>query len=203
MDANGSFYSVAQDGTLLRFASCMAGPSEKKLLDADALPEELPVAVSGSSVFTVAPTKAGGIEIGGTQSFGPPRQIELLPRGLESAMYVAVAARGDDVAALWYGTTTAGHVSDSGFAGDFNVYVAILHHFWNSPSVAVFQITTSPVHHGAICRNGISCGSASRGPGDYFDIAIDRWGGVDAVYAADTGTQGTYLEHLPPNLVAR
>lgn len=194
---DGTFYSVAQDGTVEKFVQrCSTSPQGLRVLDDDIVPDELPVATSGTHVFTAAPLKEGGLEFGGLAMDGGIRRIRVTPENVLVGAYPAIAARGDDVAALWYGSNSAGDFTAASWMGSFDVYVAIIHDFWGTASQRVYKIDQAAVHDGPICREGVSCGSASRGPGDYFAIGFDAKGGLNLAYTRDTGDVGIFHVRL-------
>ncbi len=191
-DAAGDFYGVSQQGVVQQFGgSCLPSPQTHAAFQAPINAEELPIATAGTAAYTAATDAGSGAVVVGGVRGGVAHQVAVSPPQLKTSLYTAVAARGEDVAALWYGSSTAGDYQSQGFDGDFDVYVAVVHGFWGNSTIQVFKVNDTPAHHGGICRNGLSC-TFGRGPGDYFDIEYDAAGALHAAFASDTVGGATY-----------
>jgi len=207
-DAGTAYFTWKADGSLTRVAgSCASAPpfaleERKPFFDAVGVNNMIPVATNGTALHVAAAGEGNAMVLASTRSWAdPPRRLTLSPATLATNTFAAVAARGRDVAVAWYGSTTPGDPSASGFSGDFNVYLARVHDPFGeeggAAQVTVQQLTARPNHHGQICMLGLTC-TGSRGLLDYFGVAFDAWGGVDVAYVDDTGSTATYAVHLPP-----
>jgi hypothetical protein len=140
-------------------------------------------------------------------TWSKPKQVDHDPGGAGTHVlaHMAVTTPGNvDVA--WYGTGATGEpngvcgtvVSQSpctdGFplysqpgAPGWNVYVAQTTSALSaSPKWAQVAATSSPVHYGEICTNGIVCGSSDRTLLDFLSIGVDCNGLAHVAFAGNT-----------------
>ena len=67
--------------------------------------------------------------------------------------------------------------------------VAALTGLAGAPAFAQVRTTSSPVHYGEICTNGIVCGSSDRSLLDFISVAVDCKGLAHIAYGGNTKAQ--------------
>ena len=98
-------------------------------------------------------------------TWAPPRDVSA-PAGLTTTLMPWVAARGNKVDIVYYGSTSA----QDNPASVWNVYDSQL----NSGSLAVSKVSNTLNRVGAVCTNGSACaGNVNRELLDLFEVAED------------------------------
>jgi hypothetical protein len=199
-DSQGRVYFVNDNGILYRFATCLGGATQIKMLEPSAINNMIQADASGTDLYMAAATGDGAITLAGSHDGGAVKTLDVSPPTLHTNTFATVSAWGDEVAVAWYGSEAQGDPGADTFQGDFNVELAIVHDFWGTPTVTVTRLTDSPNHNGPICMGGIGC-TGNRGLLDYFMIDHDKWGGLHVAYVDDTGQNGptgVRYVHVPP-----
>jgi len=198
-DGAGNFYYSRSDATLQKFAGkCTAGPSGISMVSSQGVNNMIQGDALGTDVYLAAAADDSGRIILGGSHGGPATELAVSPANLKSNTYATVSAWGNQVAVAWYGSETAGDPNGASFAGDWDVYLAIVTDFWGSPTVTQFKLTDAPMHHGRICMDGQNCASSTRSLLDYFMIDHDKWGGLHVAYVSDVGSPHVEYVHVPP-----
>jgi len=140
-------------------------------------------------------------------TWSAPKQVDHDSKGLGTHVlaHLAVTAPGN-VDVVWYGTSATGEPNGvygtitfqspctDGFplysdpkAPGWNVYMAQTTNALDaSPRFTQAAATSSPVHYGEICSNGIVCGSSDRTLLDFISVAVDCNGKAHIAFARNT-----------------
>jgi hypothetical protein len=202
-DADGHFYYSQTDGTLFQFTgACLSTPKQIPMLAGPAVNNFIQGDAWGNDLYMAAAMDGSSrIVLAGSHGGGAPKTLTVSPPSLKTNTYATLSAWGDQVAVAWYGSETPGDFSANGFAGDFNVYLAIVTDFWGNATVTQSRLTGAPMHHGTICTTGLTC-TGNRGLLDYFMVDHDIWGGLHVAYVDDTTDAGVRYLHIPPGATA-
>ena len=98
------------------------------------------------------------------------------------------------------GATNVGMAPGGPVAGDWNVYMAqSTNALSGTPTFNTVPVTSSPIHYGEVCTNGIVCGSSDRSLLDYISVVVDCSGNAHVAYTKNAsstpGTNGSRSIH--------
>jgi hypothetical protein len=146
-------------------------------------------------------------------TWGAPIVVDRDPGGAGTHVEAAITAgTAGNIDVAWYGTPTTGEpngVCESSAAGlvglppsqcpgglagfaarnapAWDVYVAqSLNATAASPTFAQVKATSTPVHYGQLCVNGIVCGASDRSLLDFISLDLDCRGMTHVAYSANT-----------------
>ncbi len=209
-DKDGNFYVGEEDGGVVRFAgSCGLTRSIDMFPGSLGANGMLQVKEEDGRLYMAAAGPANReILLSGKDGWsGQLRQLTVSPPALYSNAYPVLSVHNGRIAVAWYGSETAGNPSSPSYAGTFNVYLAIVDHFWtDTPSIQHVRLTAEPNHVGDICMSGATCSTNSQSDRDlldYFGIDHDIWGGVHVAYGHDgaTSRRSVRFAHVLPDIV--
>ncbi len=201
-DSAGRFYYSQSSGVLYRYAgTCLSNPTAIQMIPDAGVNNMIQSDVEGTDLYMAAATDgAHEITLAGSHDGDPAKRLIVSPPELKANTYATVSVHNGQVAVAWYGSTTDSDPSQPGFAGTFDVHLALVDGFWtDSPRIQNFKLTTEPNHSGFICMAGLACG-AGRELLDYFMLDYDNWGGLHIAYVDDAnGPVSVQYMHVPPS----
>jgi hypothetical protein len=206
MAPDKSFYFTGDNGVITRHAQTCSdtisfGASTMQMFPSVGVNNLYAMTGWQEKLFAAAAGSGNKMLVSGAAKWAArPKVYTVSPDELKTNTFGAVAARGEDVAVAWYGSTTAGDPSAAGFSGTFDVYVALIRDYFGdsgTPTIQVWKVSERPNHKGQICMGGVTC-TGNRGLLDYFGVAFDIWGGIHVAYVEDTSATTTYHALIVP-----